>query len=89
MHNERLAGKSHESERDYNCEEPLSDNDDLEVAMDVTNTNFDNSGVSPIKFHDIEKRRKVSILKEKLQRSFRRQEMQTARAIIVDRNELD
>ena len=64
LHDEELVGKLHESEIDYNCEEPLSDNDDPEGAIYVANTNLKIADVSPIRFHGIEKRRKVAVVKE-------------------------
>ena len=84
-----MKNKSHECEMDCKYEEPLSDNDDPESAMHVANTSLDISDVSPMKFHGIEKRRRVAVVKEKRQRSFRRQETQAAMAVGIDRKELD
>ena len=43
--------------------------DDAEISRDIVNTSLELCGVSPIKFHGIEKRRRVSFGKEKLNKS--------------------
>eukprot|EP00795_Rhopilema_esculentum_P004023 gene4023-20191_t len=62
---------------------------DAEISRDIVNTSLELCGVSPIKFHGIEKRRRVSFAKEKLNRVFRAQETETANAISVDVQDLE
>lgn len=73
---------------DESCESSSDEHEDLEISKERLNMSFELAGISPVKFHGLPKRAKISTAKRKLAQAHANREDEAAKVVGIGVDEI-